>query len=282
MLTHLIAAALLTVPLPQETDTVVSVSREARLDVHLRGGEVVVRTWDRNEMRVRASHASRDRVEISTSAAVARVRVSAYRGVSSAVDLEITIPAGMDVDLGGTFLDIDIQGVTGEVTAETVHGNVVLRGGRGVIRLRSTQGTVECEEAQGRIGVGTMNGSLRLRNVAGEITAETVNGSITVERADAPGAELITVNGDVIYEGTVQDGGRYLLSSHNGNITFAVPQGSNATLSVSTFAGEFEADFPVTLTETSSGGKRFSFVLGSGSARVELESFGGTIHLRRP
>ena len=94
--------------------------------------------------------------------------------------------------------------------------------------------------------------------------------------------ELITVNGDVIYEGTVQDGGRYLLSSHNGNITFAVPQGSNATLSVATFAGEFEADFPVTLTEASSGGKRFSFVLGSGSARVELESFGGTIHLRRP
>lgn len=282
MLTHLIAAALLTVPLPQETDTVVSVSRDARLDVHLRGGEVVVRTWDRNEMRVRASHSSRDRVEISTSVAVVRVRVSAYRGAPSAVDLEITIPAGMDVDLGGTFLDIDIQGVTGEVTAETVHGNVVLRGGRGVIRLQSTQGTVECEDAQGRIGVGTMNGSLRLRNVAGEITGETVNGSITVERADAESVELVTVNGQVTYEGTVHDGGRYLLSSHNGDITFAVPQSTNATMSVSTFAGEFETDFPVTLAETSAGGKRFSFVLGSGSARVELESFGGTILLRRP
>jgi DUF4097 and DUF4098 domain-containing protein YvlB len=198
------------------------------------------------------------------------------------VDLEITIPAGMDVDLGGTFLYIDIEGVTGEVTAETVHGDVVLRGGSGVINLQSTQGSVECVDAEGRISVGTMNGSLQLRNVAGELTAETVNGSITVERASARSAELITVNGRVAYEGTVQDGGRYVLSSHNGDISFTVPQSTNATMSVSSFSGEFVADFPVTLTETSAGGKRFSFVLGNGSARVELESFGGTIHLQRP
>jgi hypothetical protein len=282
MLTHLIAAALLTVPLPQETDTVVSVSPDARLDVHALGGEVVVRTWDRSEMRVVARHGSRDRVEISTSAVVARVRVKAYRGAPSAVDLEITIPAGMDVDLGGTFLYIDIEGVTGEVTAETVHGDVVLRGGRGVIQLQSTQGSVECVDAEGRISVGTLNGSLRLRNVAGEITAETVNGSITAERVDASTVDFITVNGRITYVGTVQDGGRYVVSTHNGDISFAVPQSTNATMSVSSFSGEFVADFPVTLTETSAGGKRFSFVLGNGSARVQLESFGGTIRLQRP
>jgi DUF4097 and DUF4098 domain-containing protein YvlB len=282
MLTHLITAALLSVPLAQQTDTVVAVAPGARLDVHALGGEVVVRTWNRSEMRVVASHGSRDRVEISSSSVVARVRMKGYRGAPSAVDLEITIPAGMDVDLGGTFLYIDIEGVTGEVTAETVHGDVVLRGGRGVINLQSTQGSVECVDAEGRISVGTMNGSLRLRNVAGELTAETVNGSITVERASAKSAELITVNGRVAYEGSVQDGGRYMLSSHNGDIWFAVPESTNATMSVSSFSGEFVADFPVTLTETSAGGKRFSFVLGNGSARVELESFGGTIHLQRP
>lgn len=282
MLTHLLAAALLSLPLTQQTDTTVAVSPGARLDVHAMGGTVVVRTWDRNEMRVQAKLGSRDRVEVHTGPAVARVRVKAYRGAPSAVDLEITIPAAMDVDLGGTFLDIDIQGVRGEVTAETVHGNVVLHGGRGAIRLESTQGTVECEEAEGRIEIGTMNGSLRLRNVGGTITGETVNGSITVERANAQSAELVTVNGQVLYDGSVQEGGRYVLNSHNGDITFTVPPSANATMSVSTFSGEFVADFPVTISETSSGGKRFSFVLGNGRARVDLESFSGTIHLRRP
>jgi hypothetical protein len=51
-------------------------------------------------------------------------------------------------------------------------------------------------------------------------------------------------------------------------------------VSVSTFQGDFESAFPVTLTEHR--GKRFDFTLGGGSARLDLESFGGTIRLVRP
>ena len=46
------------------------------------------------------------------------------------------------------------------------------------------------------------------------------------------------------------------------------------------FQGDFESAFPVTITERH--GKRFEFTLGNGSARVELESFSGTIRLVRP
>ena len=55
-----------------------------------------------------------------------------------------------------------------------------------------------------------------------------------------------------------------------------------ASVSLSTFNGDFDFDFPVTLTETRGGDKRFGFTLGTGSARIELSSFGGTIRLRRP
>ena len=55
----------------------------------------------------------------------------------------------------------------------------------------------------------------------------------------------------------------------------------SATVSVSTFNGEFESDFPVPLKETRKG-KRFSFTLGGGSAQVSLESFQGTVRLVRP
>jgi hypothetical protein len=50
---------------------------------------------------------------------------------------------------------------------------------------------------------------------------------------------------------------------------------------VSTFNGEFESEFPVTLTETKKG-RRFNFTIGTGSAQVTLESFQGTIQLVRP
>ncbi len=51
-----------------------------------------------------------------------------------------------------------------------------------------------------------------------------------------------------------------------------------------TFQGDFAADFPVQLPEgqnARSGSKRFNFTLGSGSARIELQSFGGDIVLAR-
>jgi hypothetical protein len=65
-------------------------------------------------------------------------------------------------------------------------------------------------------------------------------------------------------------------------LTIAIPQGTDADVLVSTYNGEFESDFPITLTEARGQGERFGFTLGSGGARIELKSFGGTIRLTRP
>ena len=52
------------------------------------------------------------------------------------------------------------------------------------------------------------------------------------------------------------------------------------SVSVSTFNGDFSACFPVQLTGKTK--HRFNFTLGSGSARLELESFSGDIKICRP
>jgi DUF4097 and DUF4098 domain-containing protein YvlB len=90
-----------------------------------------------------------------------------------------------------------------------------------------------------------------------------------------------TVNGDIFYAGPIRSGGRYSLSTHNGDITLTVAEGTSANVAVSTFNGEFESEFPVPLSGTRKG-KGFNFTLGSGSAQVTLESFQGTIELVRP
>jgi DUF4097 and DUF4098 domain-containing protein YvlB len=90
-----------------------------------------------------------------------------------------------------------------------------------------------------------------------------------------------SVNGELEYDGTIKNSGRYAFSTHNGDITVTVPDGSNAAVSVATFSGDFASEFPVTLTETRKG-KRFSFTLGTGSAQMTLESFQGSIELVRP
>ena len=150
---------------------------------------------------------------------------------------------------------------------ETVQGEVDVTGGEGLVSLRSVQGHVHLKGAKGRIDVHSVNEDVRVSDASGEIVAETVNGEIVLERVEATSLDAGTVNGDVGYDGPVRSGGRYALSSHNGDVTLAVAEGTSAAVSVSTFNGEFESAFPVTLRETRKG-KRFSFVLGAGGAQV--------------
>lgn len=278
----LVTGALLSLAALQQTDTTFAVRPGSRLDLQSMGGEVVVRTWNRDAVRVMADHGERERVEISLVGQVVKVRSRAWRGPSRSMEFQITVPTSMNLEINGTYLEVDIEGVRGEVSAVTVQGDVRLRGGRRLVALQSVQGDVDAHDVEGRIQVGSVNGDVRLSNASGQVTAETVNGDITLDGIRSASVAATTTNGDVRYEGAIENGGRYAFSTHNGDLTVSVPAEASAAVSVSTFNGEFESDFPITLTETRSGGKRFTFVLGSGSARIELDSFGGTIRLKRP
>jgi DUF4097 and DUF4098 domain-containing protein YvlB len=197
------------------------------------------------------------------------------------VDLNLTVPDWMPLNLSGVYTDIVVVGSKGPVSAETVQGEVRVQGGNGLVSLRSVQGSVSLAGARGRLEVNSVNQDVEVSGSSGEITAETVNGSIRLARVDASSVSATSVNGDVDYDGPVRNGGRYTLSSHNGDLTLSVAEGTNASVAVSTFNGEFESDFPVTLTETRKG-RRFNFILGSGSAQVTMESFQGSIRLVRP
>ena len=187
----------------------------------------------------------------------------------------------MALDISGVYTDITIAGARGPITAETVQGDVSAEGGEGLVSVKSVQGGVSVTGAKGRIEANSVNADVEVRRSSGEISTETVNGGIDLVGTDATTLTATSVNGDLNYDGPLHSGGRYALSTHNGDITVTVAEGASAAVSVSTFNGEFESDFPVTLTETRKG-KRFNFTIGSGSAQVTLESFQGTISLVRP
>ena len=187
----------------------------------------------------------------------------------------------MSLDLSGTYTSIDVQGVQGEIAAETVKGNVIVNGGSGRIRLESVEGKIVLTNARGRINASTVNQGVHLTDVVGDLTVETVNGAIVLERVQASAVDAATVNGTIVYDGTLRDGGDYVLSTHNGGIWVVVPNNTNATVSVSTFNGRLDTSFNVNVKEASNR-KRMTFVMGSGSARLDLETFGGNVRLRRP
>jgi DUF4097 and DUF4098 domain-containing protein YvlB len=279
MLAVLVAASL---ALAQQTDTTVPVQQGSRLRVDNHGGEIVVRTWNQNRVRVAASHSSRDRIGVSVGASVVRVNAERQRGMAHLVDYAITVPAWMPVELGGVSTHIVIDGVQADVRAETVEGDITLTGGSGNVSLGSVSGEVVATGVRGRLKVTAVDGSVRLTDVAGDVTVDAVDGDIVIQGAQSGAVDLNTVDGDVYYAGALRDGGRYRFATHDGTITVGVPVGTNATVSVATFSGDFDSSFPVMLQPRVPGKRRFSFTLGSGSARLELETFDGRILLRRP
>lgn len=272
---------LLLLALLQQIDSTVPAERGQRLEVSSFAGDVSVKSWNRNAVRVEADQEGRTRVEIDRAPGAISVRTVGHRGAPRMVDLVITAPAWIPLDIHGVNTDVTVVGARGPVSVETVQGEVDVEGGEGLVSLRSVQGGVALRGAKGRLEVHSVNEDVSVSNSSGEVTAETVNGDVTLLQVAATRVMSSSVNGELTYDGTIANGGRYAFSTHNGDITLTVPEGSNAAVSVSTFNGEFASEFPVTLTETRRG-KRFTFTLGTGSAQVSLESFQGTIELVRP
>src|SRR5215212_1008596 len=264
------------------TDQTVNVSKGTKLDVNNFAGDVIVKVWDRDAVRVEVTHSDREGVDIKQGEQTLTLRSRSLRGgPPRSLDYAISVPKWMAIAVNGTYADVTMDGVGGDVTVETTRGDIKVTGGSGFVSLKSVQGEISLDKAKGRVEVRAVNEGIRLADISGDLSAESTNGSIILDRIDSANVDLYTVNGNISYDGPIRDKGLYRLTTHNGMIAVAVAEQVNAVLTVRTYNGGFRSTFPIK-TDDQNARKRFTVTLGNGSAHVELESFGGTIALRRP
>jgi len=268
--------------LQQRTDTTVAAPAGARLEIYNFAGSVRIDTWDRAEVRIRADHGTRDRIGIEVRGGLIRVRAARARGKEAAIDYDLTVPRTMAVGVDGTETDVTVEAVGGDLRVESVDGDITVRNAGAAVSLSSVEGEIRLDGGRGTVQVTGVEGDVSITGARGEVTVETVEGDVTLDGVESGNVDVGTVEGDIVYRGTVQDGGVYRLTTHEGDVTLAVAPPLNATVSVSTFEGSFEAASAFGLTLSSvRRGRRQNFVVGSGSARIELESFDGAIRLER-
>jgi hypothetical protein len=277
MLTLMTGLALLAAA--QAPDTTVAVNRGQRLEVAVHGGSVHVQAWNRDAVRARTGDAG-VRLEVSAGRSRVAVEAGGEYGEPVTADVTLSVPAWMPVTVNGVYLDCTVSGTAADVAAETVQGDVRVEGGRGVVTVTSVQGAVQLSGARGRIQVGSVNDDVTVSDVEGDLAVSTVNGDLQLTGIRSDNVTASTVSGDIAFAGPIAGGGRYGFSTHNGDLTVTLAENTSAVVHVSTHMGDFESAFPVTLS--GGGSRRFSFTLGSGAARIELESFNGDIRLVRP
>lgn len=264
-----------------QTDTTFAVPQGARLQVETQGGDITVRAWDRNQVRVQAGHSRRTRVNIHVSGAVVILDAEADRGPANMVDYTLTVPAWMALHLEGMYSTIDVSGIRGAVSAETLEGDITVKGPAESLKLESVQGRIIAEGARGPATLTTVSEGIEAADMQGDLIAETVSGSIILRQINAKVVEAETVSGTIVLDGRIIDGGSYTLLTHSGGVMVTVAEGSNVNIATATGSGSVRATFPLPATESRSR-RRQNYRLGSGSATLDIEAFSGSILLLRP
>jgi len=268
-------------------DTTIAFARGGTIDVGALAADVVVDTWDRPEVRVRA-YAEHGRYETSWSASRVSLRLEPEggdrrRGRIGDAGVEVTVPAGTRVRATTTAGDITVSGTRGEVELSANAGDVTVRGTRGLASLKTLAGDIAASDMDGDVAASTGIGDLSLRGVRGDVRATTVGGDMELLGVVGRAVVARSTSGDVAFAGVPDPAGRYEFGSHSGDVVLALPDDTRADVSVQTYNGSLDTGFPIVIGGGvgASRPRVFEFAIGGGGARIRVETFSGDVVLRR-
>ncbi|MGI8565905.1 MAG: DUF4097 family beta strand repeat-containing protein [Pyrinomonadaceae bacterium] len=279
----------------------------------LAAGDVVVRGWDRREVRARSDDAEQLELKAAGQSAtgapppVKQVAVFASKversvlpsdGCGGMSNVELDVPRGATIvvktgsgdlevsdvaeaRLGSNVGDIEVRGITRAVEATSMaSGSVFVEDSTVRVRLRSVGGDVEVVNAR-----GAANGD--------NLIANSTSGSIRLDQVSYSRIEVSTIGGDVRMAGALVRGGSYSFKTYSGDVTLELPPDASFKISARVVAdGDILTDFPVKVSGTAplppneeSTGRLVGNV-GSGkveadAASLNLSSFHGTLRLRK-
>jgi DUF4097 and DUF4098 domain-containing protein YvlB len=262
-------------------DTTFTFDRRGNVSLSVGSGEIIVRAWNRDQIQVRARS---ERATLRMDATPTRLSLDLSRPRGGDTRFELNVPVGVRVSARATNGDISISGTKGGVEARTQSGDVTVEDAGDMIDLGSLSGDIQARGLAGNIEVNAVSGDVTLSDVKGDVEATSVSGDIDLRGIVARYVRAKSTSGDVTYDGTIDATGRYELGSHSGSVYLVIPPATGALLTVATYTGSIESDFPITLRPgehgIGSGPKRFTFEIGKGDARVSAESFSGDITIR--
>lgn len=263
-------------------DTTVTFDARGTVTVSCPGGDVVITATDRNQIVVKA-RTERGAIRFVSSGSNATLEPASSRGCSDA-RFELSVPANARLVANTWSGSLQVTGVHGDLEAHSQSGDIQVRDAGDNLEVQTLSGSVAIEGVRGAANVQTVSGDVTLGGARGNVEVETVSGDITLRDVVSRQVRTHTTSGDLEFGGTIVSAGRYEFTTHSGELRLALPANVGAQLSLSTFSGEIDSAFPITLTPGAHGigssqAKKLNFSLGQGSARIIAETFSGDVTL---
>jgi hypothetical protein len=264
-------------------DTVVTLDRQATIDLSLMSGSVDIVGGSGTQARIRAST---DRGDIQFDAGPGRLQLSVdpSHGGQGDARFELTVPTGTRIIVNSLSAPISIRGVKGEVDANAVSAGITVTDAARKVKAESVSGNVVVSQVAGDVRASSVSGRVDVTDVSGDLETESVSGRLSMIGVKSRFVRAGTVSGRVTYAGTFEPDGTYEFKSHSGGVRLSLPADVGAVVRVETFSGSVDSDFPVTLqpnTDGRSSNRKIEFKIGNGRSRIVAESFSGNIILQR-
>ncbi|HXN21509.1 MAG TPA: DUF4097 family beta strand repeat-containing protein [Candidatus Dormibacteraeota bacterium] len=226
-----------------------------------------------NTIRIGADHDSTRNVSISYTIEVPeQTEVESSVGAGNQTVRKIRGPAKLTTGSGNLF-------------AESIHDDAHLFSGSGAVRaiaiggeLRATSGSgsVDLTDVHGDIRSTTGSGTITIAQPSGRVTAKTGSGSINIRGAGNT-LSARTGSGSLTIEGNPSPNSFWELDTGSGSVNLGVPPNANFRLSASVHGGSINTQIPIVVEEQSRHALRAR--IGTGSARIEVHSGSGSIHI---
>jgi DUF4097 and DUF4098 domain-containing protein YvlB len=224
------------------------VSSEPTVTLCVASGTLRVRGWDKNELRVRSSHAGQielrrlDKPKETGSPAWrvdvmvldASSKINAKVDCQALADVDMDLPAGATVQVQTRDGDITIVGVAAAY-AGSQNGNITIERATKIVEAGSVGGSISLRDSSGRVNLSSAGGVVVVANVKPSSDEDmfevgTVSGDIQLDRVSNPKVMAKTVNGNVTMTGPLARSGYYAFTNMTGDVVLALPHDSSFRL----------------------------------------------------
>jgi DUF4097 and DUF4098 domain-containing protein YvlB len=236
-------------------------------------GRIEVKSSKNPEIIV-TSTAAADKVAIDIEQVGDRIDINATSLAASSdpheveANFQLTVPEQTELQLRTQTGLIYVEQVNGDMKLQSVAGDIHLKEVSGYIIVKTTSGTLVCTQCGGKLDFNSISGGA-------QILQPVLNG-----------ISLMTMTGNILYDGDFIRNGSYTMSSvrglievrFSGNDSFDLTT-KNSTGTVDNQAAQFlKPDSHASRHEIRSYTKHQGTV-GQGLAKVELSSYSGTIRI---
>jgi hypothetical protein len=233
---------------------------------------------------------------------------------SAWVDYTIEVPGHFSVEASASSGEVRVSNIEGDCVAEATSGDLALRAIGKSAEVAVTSGDAEIVDIGGDLDASTTSGTMKIDNVRGGLSVSATSGDVDVTRVGGDVDAAVTsgnftlegCEGDVKFSAASGDGRimevtgsveaasssgdleimiiptvdrAFALTSSSGDIDvyYVAVQEYGFQLDIQTASGSIEGDLPIRVSRVDR--RRLQGVVGSGSARVDIETASGDIRI---